>query len=109
VPSASAPYALSTLAPTSLPLLAHEEPRGLTPGRKTGSIGAYVETTTVAGLDYTWDADLTVTGCHEGFLEAATVGFIGIIAPQSITGTAVAEYDGVRVEGLPEPPWGEGP
>ncbi len=64
------------------------------------------ETATVTGLAYTWAADLEVTGCHQGFLQADTSGNI---LPQSITGTAVTEYDGERVEGLPEPPWGEGP
>lgn len=50
------------------------------------------------GLDYTWTADLEVTGCHEGSLVADVEGFA---FPASATGTVVAEYDDERREGLP--------
>jgi hypothetical protein len=67
------------------------------------------ETATLTGLDFTWSADLEVTGwCHQGFLTADTAGHI-LIPATTLTGTAVGEYDGVRVEGLPEGPYGEGP
>lgn len=58
------------------------------------------ESTTFDGLDYTWTADLQVTGCHEGSLLADVEGFA---FPASATGTVVAEYDGDRREGLPQP------
>jgi len=65
------------------------------------------ETATVDGLDFTWGADLEVTGCHRGFLDADVAGTIFPVT--TATGTAAAEYDGVRVEGLPAGPYGEAP
>ena len=65
------------------------------------------ETATLNGLDFTWTADLEVTGCHQGFLTADTAGHV-LIPATTATGTAVAEYDGVRVEGLPEGPYYSG-
>ena len=56
------------------------------------------ETLTVDVVNYTWTADLEVTGCHVGFLDA---DIQGIAFPASATGTIVAEYDGARREGLP--------
>lgn len=65
------------------------------------------ETATINGLNFTWTADLDVAGCHEGFLSA---DIAGTIFPQTTaTGDAVAEYDGIRVEGLPTGPYGEAP
>lgn len=64
------------------------------------------ETATVSGLDFTWTADLEVTGCHEGSLIADVQGLIAIPGsgmPTTATGTAVAEYDGARREGVPQP------
>ncbi len=63
------------------------------------------ETATVDGLDLTWTADLQVTGCHEGSLVAdvqVRIAIPGSGMPTSATGTVVAEYDGVRREGVPE-------
>lgn len=57
------------------------------------------EAVLVDGLDYTWTADLEVNGCHEGSLVADVQGFA---FPANATGTVVAQYDGVRRDGLPE-------
>jgi hypothetical protein len=56
------------------------------------------ESAMVVGLDYTWTADLEVTGCHQGFLRANVEGFA---FPASATGTIDTEYDGASREGLP--------
>ncbi len=63
------------------------------------------EAATVDGLTFNWTADLEVTGCHEGSL---TADLEGNAFPADATGSIVSEYDGVRIEGLPEPPYGEG-
>ena len=56
------------------------------------------ESVVVDGLDYTWTADLEVTGCHQGSLLADVQG---VAFPASATGTIVTQYDGVSREGLP--------
>lgn len=56
------------------------------------------ETVTVDVVTYDWTADLEVTGCHVGSLVADVEG---TAFPASATGTIIAEYDGVRREGLP--------
>jgi hypothetical protein len=66
------------------------------------------ESATLTGLDFTWTADLEVTGCHQGFLTADAAGHI-LLPATTLTGTAVAEYDGIRVESLPAGPYGEAP
>lgn len=58
------------------------------------------EAATLDGLAYTWTADLVVTGCHQGSL---TADLQGVALPASATGTVTAKYDGVSVEGIPQP------
>jgi hypothetical protein len=65
------------------------------------------ETATVDGFDFTWTADLEVTGCHEGSLVADVSGRV-LDPATTAEGSVVTTYDGERVEGLPDPPYGEG-